>query len=246
MVPLFIIHHSSFIVAELPTASMVSLNAVWTIFVKDLRVEWRSRETLAPMCVFGLLVVFLFNFAFETAREETLRLLPGLLWIAFAFSGILGFNRSFAAERENACLEGMILAPIDPSAIFAGKMLANLVFLAVTEAVVVFAAAVWYNFSFVPSLGALALILFFGTLGYAALGTIFGAIAANTRMREVMLPVLQFPVAFWVLILSIDATSDALRGAASREIAAGLLRVAGVSVVYAVVSFLLFEYVLEE
>ena len=109
-----------------------------------------------------------------------------------------------------------------------------------------FAAAVWYNFSFVPSLRALALILFFGTLGYAALGTIFGAIAANTRMREVMLPVLQFPVAFWVLILSIDATSDALRGAASRDIAAGLFRVAGVSVVYAVVSFLLFEYVLEE
>src|SRR2546426_3699412 len=114
------VHYSLFIVAELPTASMASLNVVWAIFVKDLRVEWRSRETLAPMCVFGLLVVFLFNFAFETAREETLRLLPGLLWIAFAFSGILGFNRSFAAERENACLEGMILAPIDPSAIFAG------------------------------------------------------------------------------------------------------------------------------
>ena len=125
-------------------------------------------------------------------------------------------------------------------------MLANLVFLAVTEVVVVFAAAVWYNFSFVPSLGALALILFFGTLGYAALGTIFGAIAANTRMREVMLPVLQFPVAFWVLILSIDATSDALRGAASRDIVAGVVRVAGVSTIFTVVSFLLFEYVLEE
>ena len=225
---------------------MGTLSAMWAIFVKDLRVEWRSRETLAPMCVFGLLVVFLFNFAFESAREETLRLLPGLLWIAFAFSGILGFNRSFAAERENACLEGMILAPIDPSAIFAGKMLANLVFLVVTEVVVVFAAAVWYNFSFVPSLRALALILFFGTLGYAALGTIFGAIAANTRMREVMLPVLQFPVAFWVLILSIDATSDALRGAASRDIAAGVVRVAGVSMIFTVASFLLFEYVLEE
>ena len=225
---------------------MAGLNAVWAIFVKDLRVEWRSRETLAPMCVFGLLVVFLFNFAFETAREETLRLLPGLLWIAFAFSGILGFNRSFAAERENACLEGMILAPIDPSAIFAGKMLANLVFLVVTEVVVVFAAAVWYNFSFVPSLRALALIFFFGTFGYVALGTIFGAVAANTRMREVMLPVLQFPVAFWVLILSVDATSDALRGAASRDIVAGVVRVAGVSVIYAVLSFLLFEYVLEE
>jgi heme exporter protein B len=225
---------------------MRSLSVVWAIFVKDLRVEWRSRETLAPMCVFGLLVVFLFNFAFETAHEETLRLLPGLLWIAFAFSGILGFNRSFASERENSCLEGMTLAPIDPGAIFVGKLLANLVFLGVTEAVVVFASAVWYNFSFLPSLRWLALILFLGTLGYAALGTIFGAVAANTRMREVMLPVLQFPVAFWVLILSEDATADALLGASSQELAGGLLRVGGVSVIYAVVSFLLFEYVLEE
>jgi heme exporter protein B len=222
---------------------MRNLSIVWTIFLKDLRVEWRSRETLASMCVFGLLVVFLFNFAFETAREETLRLLPGLLWIAFAFAGILGFNRSFAAERENACLEGIALAPIDPSAIFVGKMLANLLFLGIAELVVVFAASLWYNFSFLPSWRGLAGILFFGTLGYAALGTIFGAIAANTRMREVMLPILQFPVAFWVLILSIDATSDALRGAGS---SGGITRVAGVSIVFAVASFLLFEFVLEE
>lgn len=225
---------------------MHSLTVIWAIFVKDLRVEWRSRETLVPMCVFGLLVVFLFNFAFETAHEETLRLLPGLLWIAFAFSGILGFNRSFAAERENSCLEGMTLAPVDPSAIFIGKLLANLVFLGVTEAVVVFAAAVWYNFSFLPALGGLVPILLLGTLGYAALGTIFGAVAANTRMREVMLPVLQFPVAFWVLILAVDATSDALRGASRAELNGGLFRVGGVSIIYAVVSFLLFEYVLEE
>ena len=225
---------------------MRTASIAWTIFVKDLRVEWRNRETLAPMCVFGILVVFLFNFAFETAHEEALRLLPGLLWIAFAFSGILGFNRSFAAERENACLEGMALAPIDPSAIFVGMLLANIVFLGVMESVVVFAAAVWYNFSFLPSLGTLALILLAGTLGYAALGTIFGAIAANTRMREVMLPVLQFPVAFWVLILAVDATSDTLRGAASAELTRGVLRVTGISLIYAVVSFLLFEYVLEE
>jgi heme exporter protein B len=222
------------------------VSAVWTIFVKDLRVEWRNRETLSSMCVFGLLVVFLFNFSFEMAREETLRLLPGLLWIAFAFAGILGFNRSFAAERENACLEGMTLAPIDPSAIFLGKLLGNLTFLAIAEAVVVFAASLWYNFSFIPALGRFATILFFGTLGYAALGTIFGAVAANTRMREVMLPVLQFPVAFWILVLAIDASSDALRGAAGGEVRAGIERVAGVSLVFAVVSFLLFEYVLEE
>ena len=96
---------------------MRTLRVISAIFVKDLRVEWRHRETLASMCIFGLLVVFLFNFAFEPAREESLRLLPGLLWIAFAFAGVLGFNRSFAAERENAGLEGMRLAPVDPGAI---------------------------------------------------------------------------------------------------------------------------------
>ena len=120
---------------------MQTLRVISAIFVKDLRVEWRHRETLASMCIFGLLVVFLFNFAFEPAREESLRLLPGLFWIAFAFAGVLGFNRSFAAERENAGLEGMRLAPVDPGAIYLGKMLANLFFMGIAEVVVVFARA---------------------------------------------------------------------------------------------------------
>jgi heme exporter protein B len=229
-----------------PFLLMRNLRVVWAIFVKDLTIEWRHRETLPAMCVFGLLVVFLFNFAFEPAREESLRLLPGLLWIAFAFAGILGFNRSFAAERENGCLDGLSLAPIDPGAIYLGKMIANVVFLGIAEAVVVFAASLWYNFSFVPFLRWFSFIVLLGTLGFTALGTIFGAIAANTRMREVMLPVLQFPVAFWVLILAIDATSGALRGESASGIAAGVKLLAGVSAVFWVASFLLFEYVLEE
>lgn len=225
---------------------MHSLKVIWSIFVKDLRIEWRHRETLSSMCVFGLLIVFLFNFAFEPAREESLRLLPALLWVAFAFSGILGFNRSFASERENGCMEGMLLAPVDRGLIYLGKMLSNLLFLGITETVIVFAASLWYNFSFLPALKQFVLIAFLGTLGYCALGTLFGAVAANTRMREVMLPVLQFPVAFWVLILSVDATSNALRGDPSGNSASGIRLLAGVSVTFWVASFLLFEYVLEE
>lgn len=225
---------------------MHNLNVVWAIFAKDLRVEWRHRETLASMCVFGLLVVFLFNFAFEPAREESLRLLPGLLWIAFAFAGIMGFNRSFAVERENMCLEGMALAPIDPGAIYLGKMMANLVFLGIVEAVVVFAASLWYNFSFVPSLPWFTLIVLLGTLGYVAIGTVFGAIAANTRMREVMLPILQFPVVVPVFIGAIEATHGALRGDAPADYASWMKLLAGFNVVFLVLSFLLFEYVLEE
>ena len=225
---------------------MHQARVVWTVFAKDLRVEWRNRETLALMCVFGLLLVFLFNFTLETTREEALRTLPIVLWVTFSFVGILGFNRSFAAERENACLEGMTLAPVDPGAIFLGKMLANFLFLAVAEVVVVIVASIWYNFSFFPALGWFALIAFFGTLGYVAVGTIFGAIAANTRMREVMLPVLQFPVAVPIFIGAIEATSGALRGDAPGEFANWLKLLIAFSIVFVVLSYLLFEYVLEE
>jgi heme exporter protein B len=225
---------------------MPQARVVWTVFVKDLRVEWRNRETLALMCVFGLLLVFLFNFTLSTDREESLRMLPVVLWVTFAFVGILAFNRSFAAERENTCLEGMMLTPADPGALYLGKMLANFVFLAFTEVVIVIAASVWYNFSFLPSLGWFALTAFLGTLGYVAVGTIFGAVAANTRMREVMLPVLQFPVAVPVFIGSIEATSGALRGSPVGDYAGWLKLLVAFSVVFVVLSYLLFEYVLEE
>lgn len=225
---------------------MHSFRIIWAIFLKDLRVEWRHRETLASMSVFGLLVVFLFNFSFEPTQEESLRLLPGVLWITFAFAGILGFGRSFAAERENSCLEGMALAPIDPGLIYLGKMLANLFFLGIAEGVVVFATSLWYNFSFIPSLREFVWIVFLGTVGYVAVGTIFGAVAANTRMREVMLPVLQFPVAVPVFIGAIEATTGALRGQSPGDYAVGLRLLAVFSVVYLVLSYLLFEYVLEE
>jgi heme exporter protein B len=223
-----------------------SFKVILAIFVKDLRVEWRNRETLASMCVFGILVVFLFNFAFEPAREESLRLLPGLLWISFAFAGVLCFNRSFVVERENACLEGMALTVADPGLIYLGKMLANLVLLAIAELVIVFAASLWYNFSFVPSLKWVALITFLGTAGYVAVGTTFGAIAANTRMREVMLPVLQFPVAIPVLIAGIEATTGALKGDPPSSYMSWIKLEAGFAVIFAVLSYLLFEYVLEE
>jgi heme exporter protein B len=225
---------------------MHQARVVWTIFAKDVRVEWRNRETLALMCVFGLLLVFLFNFTMEGTHEESLRTLPVVLWVAFAFVGILGFNRSFAAERENSCLEGMMLAPVDPGAIYLGKMLANFLFLAVAEVVVVIVASVWYNFSFVPRLGWFVLIAFLGTLGYVAVGTIFGAIAANTRMREVMLPVLQFPVAVPIFIGAIEATSGALRGDAPGQFANWLKLLVAFNIVFVVLSYLLFEYVLEE
>ncbi len=225
---------------------MQTFRVIRAIFVKDLRVEWRQRETLASMCVFGVLIVFLFNFAFESAREMSLRLLPGMLWVAFAFSGVLGFNRSFAAERENSSLEGIVLSPADPGAIYIGKLLANLLFMIVAEIVIVFATALWYNFSFIPILRNFVLVTGLATLGYVSVGTIFGAISANTRMREVMLPVLQFPITVPAFIGAIEGTTGALRGEPLGVYADWVNLLVAFCVIFLVLSYLLFEYVLEE
>lgn len=225
---------------------MRSLRVIWILFVKDLRLEWRQRETLAAVCVFGVLVVFLFNFAFQPGGEESLRLLPGILWIAFAFAGILGFNRAFAAERENGCLEGLRLAPIDPGLIYLAKALSNFVFLAVAEVVIVFTVSLWYNFSFFPSIEWFACVVFFGTLGYVAVGVTFGGVAANTRMREVMLPVLQFPVIIPIFIGAIEATTSVLKGDSPAQFLSWVKLLIAFSIIFLVLSFLLFEYVLEE
>jgi heme exporter protein B len=198
------------------------------------------------MCVFGILIVFLPNFAFEPGREESLRLLPGLLWISFAIAGVLCFNRSFAVEREHACLEGMALAPAAPGLIYLGKMFANLFFLGVAECVIVFAVGLWYNLSFVRSLGWLALITFLCTVAYVAVGTTFGAIATHLHLRKVMLPVLQFPVALPVLIAGIEASTGALKGDPLSSYAGWLGLAGGLAVIFIVLSYLLFEYVLKE
>ena len=125
-------------------------------------------------------------------------------------------------------------------------MLANLFFLGIAEVIVVFAASLWYNFSFVPVLGRFALITFLCTLGYVAVGTTFGAIAANTRMREVMLPVLQFPVAVPIFIAGVEASTGALKGDPLGDYAGWIKLAAGFSIIFVGLSYLLFEYVLEE
>jgi heme exporter protein B len=138
------------------------------------------------------------------------------------------------------------LAPVDPGAIYLGKLLANLTFMGIAEAVVVFAASLWYNYSFLPSLGWFSLITFFCTLGYAAVGTTFGAVAANTRMREVMLPVLQFPVAIPIFIAGVEGSTGILKGDPVADYVGWIKLAAGFSIVFVVLSYLLFEYVLEE
>jgi heme exporter protein B len=215
------------------------------ILLKDVRIEWRTRESVASVFVLGVLLLVVFSVAHDPEPEAAPALAPAVLWVTFVFTGLLGVQRGFLLERENDCLAGLLSAPLDPAAIYAGKLAANVVLLGVTQAVVVPLVGLFLHLDLWPVLAGLALVLALGNLGFAALATLFAAIAARTRAREVMLPLLLLPLLVPLLIGSVEATRAVLAGglAAARD---GLIVLAAFDVVFTVAGWLLFAYVVRD
>jgi heme exporter protein B len=180
--------------------------ATGLILAKELRVELRSRELLSTTLVFVLLVLVLFSFTFDPTAAETHRFGPGLLWLAFLFAGSLMLQPSFVREQTNDTLSALRMAPIDPFAVLLGKLAANAVFLFIVELILLPIFAALYNLSILPVLGRLLVVLSLGTLGLATTGTVFSAITAQARLRELLLPLLLFPIVAPVLIASTEVT----------------------------------------
>lgn len=223
---------------------MTFFRQTWAIVAKDLAAELRTRENLSAMLVFSLLVLVIFNFAFDLKGVDMTTLGPGVLWVAFTFSGILGLGRSFAAERDKGSLDGMLLAPVDRGAILVGKATANLIFILLMEAVTLPLFVILFNvpLPWFPLVGYLIL----GTLGFSVVGTLLSAIAASTRMREVMLPLLLFPVLVPLFIGAVKITSGAFAGQAFDDYSNWFNLLIAFDVIFIVVAFLVFEYVVEE
>ena len=227
------------------------LRVTLAIFRKDVKRELRTKETISSMFVFAILVVVVFNFTLALDEVRALELGPGILWTAFVFAATLGLNRSFAAERENQCISGLIMAPVDRSAIYFGKLGSNLLFMLIMEAIVLPVFVVFFNLNVwevLPGadLAWFALVLLLGTSGFTALGTILSAVASGTTMRDVLLPLLLLSFAIPVIVAAAEATRllfdvDPLTGPGS-----WLSLLAVCSVCYVTVSWMVFEYVVEE
>jgi heme exporter protein B len=219
-------------------------HAVAAIVAKDVTAELRTRETLSAMLVFALLVLVVFSFAFELRVDNVLQIAPGVLWVAFSFAGVLGLNRSFITERDNGCIEGLMLTPVDRGALYLGKLLGNTLFMLVSEALILPLFAVLFD---VPILNpALWLIVVLGTVGFASVGTLFAAMAVSTRAREVMLPILLFPVLVPVIIAATKSMGLILDGSSWAGIQPWLRLLLAFDVIFSVLAFLGFEYVFEE
>jgi heme exporter protein B len=174
------------------------LNKILAIVWKDIVAELRTKEMFSAMFVFSVLVIVIFNFAFDlrVSGERVREVAPGALWVAFAFAGILGLNRAFVMEKDRGCLEGLLLSPVDHSAIYFGKMLSTILFMLIVEAFMLPVFTAFFSVNLFDL--RLVLIIVLGTVGFAGVGTILSAMTAQTRAREVLLPILLL-VAFAVI-----------------------------------------------
>ena len=177
---------------------------------KDIVLETRTKDILAAVLAFSLLVIVVFNFALDPTPQTVGLVAPGILWIAFVFGGALGLNRSFALEKENRNIHALMLAPVSREIIFFGKTLSNFLLMVAVEVFVLPVFALLFNFSF--QIVELAPVALASTLGIVTVGTVFSSMAVNTRAREVMLPMLFLPVALPVVIAAVEITSGVLAG----------------------------------
>jgi heme exporter protein B len=224
---------------------MTTARAAAIVLAKELRLEFRARELLTTTVVFALVIVVLFSFAFDPAAGESRRYGPGLLWIAFLFAGSLMLNPSFAREQSNQTLDALRMSPVSTFAILLGKMLANLIFLSIAEAILVPVFAVLYNISLADVAGRLVLVLILGTLGLVVTGTVFSAVAAHARMRELLLPLLLLPILAPLLIAAVEATASLFAEQPALD-RAWLAFLAGFDIVFLTASWLLSDFLLEE
>jgi len=216
------------------------LAVVW----KDLAAEWRSKEILSSMLVFALLVILIFNFALELDASARREATAGILWVTLAFAGTLGLNRSMAVEKDRGCLDGLLLAPVDRTAIYFGKSIANWLFMLSVALIVLPVYSILYNVNlFNPGL---LMVILLGSEGYVAIGTLLSSMAVQTRMRDILLPILLFPVIIPVVLASVKASYGYLQGAAMTDIQPWITLLVASDLIFTAVAFMVFDYVVEE
>lgn len=216
------------------------------VAAKDVRLEFRRRTALFSALVFTALVLAIFNFARDPTAVAAVDLAPGILWITFTFAGLLGLNRAFSLERENRAIDGLLLAPVSRGGLYLGKLLGNLVFVGLVEAIALPLFAVFFNVPLWGVLGPLAAVIVLATVGFVAVGTIMSAIAVSTRFADLMLPVLMLPFLMPPVTGAVQVTARLFAGRPVAEVTGWLKLLVGYDVVFLVISFLVFEAVLDE
>ncbi len=223
---------------------MKLLSKALVITRKDVLSEIRTKEVLSSVVVFALLVIVIFNFAFGASQEKVLLIAPGILWVTFTFAGMLSINRSFIREKEQGCLEGLMACPVSREAIYFGKMLGSLLFMLIIEVITLPVFTFLFNLPVLSS--QLVVVTVLATVGFVAVGTLFSALAVNTKAREMVLPILFLPIVIPLVISAVKASELALLQEPWGSLVSWLEIILAFDVIFLVVSYLVFSFVIEE
>jgi heme exporter protein B len=224
---------------------MVLLKQASLILWKDLLLELRRRESVLTMFFFGTLLLFVFHFAFDVPPQTIAELTPALLWLAFLFTGTLGLAQLFGLEKENRCLDALLLARVDRGALFVGKVSFNFLLMALVEIVVMPLFWILFNLHSWTHMPALVGIVFLGTLGFCVLGTLMSATTMTARARELILPLVLFPLMIPLILATIRCMEAILRTGQLGDAAAWLRLLIGFDVIFLTVGVLIFDWVVE-
>ncbi|MBI1821474.1 MAG: heme exporter protein CcmB [Nitrospirae bacterium] len=217
----------------------------WIVW-KDLISEIRNRENLSSMLFFALSVILIFSFSFSMDQRSTKELMPGIIWVAFGFTGIIGLGKSFLPEVQNDCIEYLQISPVSRGAIYLGKFAGNVLFLFAAEIILFPLFILFFNLDILDKLPVFLLIFFVATVGLSALGTLFSALTVQIRAREVMFPILLLPLAVPIFIGAVESTRGALNGD-PLALYSHWVKLLGIfDIVFIVVSFWVFEFILDE
>jgi len=220
-------------------------NVIRWLAWKDLISEMRSRENISSLFFFALIVILIFSFSFSMDQQTAKELMPGIMWVAFVFTGIIGLGKSFTAELQNDCLENLQMNPIPRGAIYLGKLASNLFFMLIVELILFPLFVIFFNLDVFEKLPLFVLILTTGTLGVSAVGTLFSAMTVQIRAREVMLPILLLPLIVPVMIGAVEATGGVLRSEPLSLYRPWIELLIIFDLIFTVVSFWLFEFILD-
>ncbi len=220
----------------------------WLVARKDLLIEFRTRSAFFAAIVFALLAVVIFRFSWDSTAVPVIDLAPGVVWVTFVFSGLLGLHRSFGVEEADRAIDGLLGAPVGREALFAGKAVANLVFVAAVQAITIPAVALFYDVPLLRggTIGPLAAVAALATIGLVSVGTLFSAMTVNTRLAELLLPMLALPFFVPIVVPAAIFTSRMLAGRPLAELVGHIKILAAFDIVFLTACTLAFPYTLEE
>ena len=225
---------------------MRQIKLVWVLAAKDLRIEYRSRQAFLTTLFFAVLILIIFNFAFDPGSAATREASPGILWVALLFPGMIQLNRSFQSEMEEGTLQGIVLSPMDRGAFFLGKFLANVVFLIAIDTLILGAFIIFFNFAIESAFLWVFIIMALGVAGFASVGTVFAAMVSNLRIREVLLPILLLPIVVPIILAAVNATREVLIHQDFTTLGRWLQLLGAFDVIFIAAGFLVFDYVVGE